>query len=158
GSSISESVPLYPSLLPSSVSCFPRRTNFVGTGRGVRRTNWKIRGHTYKSSIWSSTAAPTGQLNSSCNRAACASRNACRRAVFTNCDLGVSPDCGSVDRRDASDKGVRPTPTPAIDDNDGVMTHATPSIEPAASPWRLSVAPMMDWTDRHCRYFHRLLS
>jgi len=23
---------------------------------------------------------------------------------------------------------------------------------------RLSVAPMMDWTDRHCRYFHRVLS
>jgi len=23
---------------------------------------------------------------------------------------------------------------------------------------RLSVAPMMDWTDRHCRYFHRQLS
>ncbi|MGB2374124.1 MAG: tRNA dihydrouridine(20/20a) synthase DusA, partial [Candidatus Puniceispirillaceae bacterium] len=21
----------------------------------------------------------------------------------------------------------------------------------------LCVAPMMDWTDRHCRYFHRLL-
>jgi len=28
--------------------------------------------------------------------------------------------------------------------------------DPAA--WRLCVAPMMDWTDRHCRYFHRLLS
>lgn len=27
-----------------------------------------------------------------------------------------------------------------------------------AGPWRTSVAPMMDWTDRHCRYFHRLLS
>jgi tRNA-dihydrouridine synthase A len=26
------------------------------------------------------------------------------------------------------------------------------------SPWRLSVAPMMDWTDRHCRHFHRLLT
>ncbi len=26
------------------------------------------------------------------------------------------------------------------------------------NPWRLSVAPMMDWTDRHCRFFHRLLS
>ena len=26
------------------------------------------------------------------------------------------------------------------------------------NPWHLSVAPMMDWTDRHCRYFHRLLS
>nr|WP_259372570.1 tRNA dihydrouridine(20/20a) synthase DusA [Methylibium petroleiphilum] len=26
------------------------------------------------------------------------------------------------------------------------------------NPWRLSVAPMMDWTDRHCRHFHRLLS
>lgn len=25
-------------------------------------------------------------------------------------------------------------------------------------PCRLSVAPMLDWTDRHCRYFHRLLS
>nr|WP_315848330.1 tRNA dihydrouridine(20/20a) synthase DusA [uncultured Rhodoferax sp.] len=28
----------------------------------------------------------------------------------------------------------------------------------ASNPWRLSVAPMMDWTDRHCRFFHRLLS
>ncbi len=27
-----------------------------------------------------------------------------------------------------------------------------------ADAWRLSVAPMMDWTDRHCRYFHRLLT
>jgi len=26
------------------------------------------------------------------------------------------------------------------------------------SPWRLSVAPMMEWTDRHDRYFLRLLS
>ena len=24
--------------------------------------------------------------------------------------------------------------------------------------WRMSVAPMMDWTDKHCRYLHRLLS
>ncbi|WP_242109027.1 tRNA dihydrouridine(20/20a) synthase DusA [Luteimonas aquatica] len=24
--------------------------------------------------------------------------------------------------------------------------------------WRLSVAPMMDWTDTHCRVFHRLLA
>ncbi len=29
-------------------------------------------------------------------------------------------------------------------------------IDPLA--FRLTVAPMMDWTDRHCRYFHRLLS
>ena len=29
---------------------------------------------------------------------------------------------------------------------------------PAPSPWRLSVAPMLDWTDRHCRFFHRLLT
>ncbi|MES1979196.1 MAG: tRNA dihydrouridine(20/20a) synthase DusA [Pseudomonadota bacterium] len=37
---------------------------------------------------------------------------------------------------------------------------SSPSALPEAgfSPWRLSVAPMMDWTDRHCRYFHRLLS
>ncbi len=25
-------------------------------------------------------------------------------------------------------------------------------------PHRFAVAPMIDWTDRHCRYFHRLLS
>ena len=24
--------------------------------------------------------------------------------------------------------------------------------------WRFSIAPMMDWTDRHCRVFHRILS
>jgi tRNA-dihydrouridine synthase A len=32
------------------------------------------------------------------------------------------------------------------------------SISIPSDSWRLSVAPMMDWTDRHCRYFHRLLS
>src|SRR5262245_15642128 len=26
------------------------------------------------------------------------------------------------------------------------------------SPWRFCCAPMMDWTDRHCRFFHRLLT
>jgi tRNA-dihydrouridine synthase A len=26
------------------------------------------------------------------------------------------------------------------------------------NPWALCVAPMMDWTDRHCRSFHRVLS
>lgn len=31
-------------------------------------------------------------------------------------------------------------------------------ISPNHAPYRFSVAPMMDWTDRHCRYFHRLLS
>ena len=32
------------------------------------------------------------------------------------------------------------------------------SNSPAISPWRLSVAPMLDWSDKHCRYFHRLLT
>ena len=36
--------------------------------------------------------------------------------------------------------------------------HTHQALTAALSPWRLSVAPMMDWTDRHCRYFHRLLS
>lgn len=26
------------------------------------------------------------------------------------------------------------------------------------NPWRACVAPMLDWTDRHCRFFHRQLS
>ena len=25
-------------------------------------------------------------------------------------------------------------------------------------PWRFCIAPMMEWTDRHCRFFHRLLT
>ncbi len=40
-------------------------------------------------------------------------------------------------------------------DNAGVNDTSAP---PTFSPWRLSVAPMLDWTDRHCRYFHRLLT
>lgn len=31
----------------------------------------------------------------------------------------------------------------------------SPGTEGCFAPFRLSVAPMMDWTDRHCRYFHR---
>jgi tRNA-dihydrouridine synthase A len=41
------------------------------------------------------------------------------------------------------------------------LEQAAPALSRPAtplSPWRMSVAPMMDWTDRHCRYFHRLLS
>ncbi|HPG04831.1 MAG TPA: tRNA dihydrouridine(20/20a) synthase DusA [Beijerinckiaceae bacterium] len=38
------------------------------------------------------------------------------------------------------------------------MSHASPIPTGAASPWRFSVAPMMDWTDRHCRFFHRLMT
>lgn len=34
----------------------------------------------------------------------------------------------------------------------------TPADLPAAPPWRLSVAPMLDWTDSLCRRFHRALS
>jgi tRNA-dihydrouridine synthase A len=34
---------------------------------------------------------------------------------------------------------------------------ATP-VGPELSGWRFSVAPMMDWTDRHCRAFHRVLT
>ena len=32
------------------------------------------------------------------------------------------------------------------------------TLLPAPETTRLSVAPMMDWTDRHCRAFHRLLA
>ncbi|HBO0560443.1 TPA: tRNA-dihydrouridine synthase, partial [Pseudomonas aeruginosa] len=33
-----------------------------------------------------------------------------------------------------------------------------PTNAPAALSRRFSVAPMMDWTDRHCRFFLRQLS
>ena len=40
------------------------------------------------------------------------------------------------------------------------MFDAPPPTAPAIrhDGWRFSVAPMMDWTDRHCRSFHRALS
>ena len=38
----------------------------------------------------------------------------------------------------------------------GPITRNIPQSSP--NRWKVSVAPMMDWTDRHCRYFHRLLS
>ncbi|MDR0219513.1 MAG: tRNA dihydrouridine(20/20a) synthase DusA [Enterobacteriaceae bacterium] len=37
---------------------------------------------------------------------------------------------------------------------DGVIKGEVRKFKPS----RFSVAPMLDWTDRHCRYFHRLLS
>jgi tRNA-dihydrouridine synthase A len=39
------------------------------------------------------------------------------------------------------------------------MTFASQTpLDPLRRARRVSVAPMMDWTDRHCRHFHRLLS
>ena len=35
---------------------------------------------------------------------------------------------------------------------------STPATKPHYPLQRFSVAPMLDWTDRHCRYFHRLLT
>ncbi|MBU3725402.1 MAG: tRNA dihydrouridine(20/20a) synthase DusA [Burkholderiaceae bacterium] len=32
------------------------------------------------------------------------------------------------------------------------------SMHSSAPDYQLSVAPMMDWTDRHCRFFHRLIA
>ena len=37
------------------------------------------------------------------------------------------------------------------------MTEKTTKSEKLAQ-WRFCVAPMMEWTDRHCRFFHRLLT
>ena len=34
----------------------------------------------------------------------------------------------------------------------------TASVDLRPDPWRFCVAPMLDWSDRHCRVFHRLLS
>lgn len=38
------------------------------------------------------------------------------------------------------------------------MTQLASAASRYADSLRLSVAPMMDWTDRHCRVFHRLLA
>ena len=39
------------------------------------------------------------------------------------------------------------------------IIQAMPEPTPVtADRWKMSIAPMMDWTDRHCRFFHRLLT
>src|SRR5215475_11712999 len=40
----------------------------------------------------------------------------------------------------------------------GIDPNATTASHATHAAWRLCVAPMMDWTDRHCRFFHRLLA
>ena len=42
--------------------------------------------------------------------------------------------------------------------DDVTHTRGEAHSDEALADWRLCVAPMMDWTDRHCRYFHRLLT
>lgn len=50
-------------------------------------------------------------------------------------------------------------PSPQLGENSPMNdTRAPHAGGEVGNPWRMSVAPMMDWTDRHCRYFHRLLS
>ena len=52
------------------------------------------------------------------------------------------------------------SPFSALPPNSGATSGTGSAPESQAQPAypRLSVAPMMDWTDRHCRYLHRLLS
>jgi tRNA-dihydrouridine synthase A len=41
---------------------------------------------------------------------------------------------------------------------ENIVVDTAPASSFPGSDWRLCVAPMLDWTDRHCRYFHRQLS
>ena len=59
------------------------------------------------------------------------------------------PRCGSAVGRSDRTSGA-PNMSP---NRDG---RAQLNLSPTS--WRLCVAPMMDWTDRHCRFFHRLLT
>ena len=45
-----------------------------------------------------------------------------------------------------------------VADKNLIETAGNAGISVLSDAWSLSVAPMLDWTDRHCRYFHRLLS
>jgi tRNA-dihydrouridine synthase A len=54
----------------------------------------------------------------------------------------------------ARDRSADPRPGPG----DACRSRDNGGVSTPLNPWRLSVAPMMDWTDRHCRYFHRLIT
>ncbi len=58
----------------------------------------------------------------------------------------------------AGDTTIAITHRPCAEAGAGII--AAMLSRPSMSPhrWTASVAPMMDWTDRHCRFFHRLLS
>jgi len=43
-------------------------------------------------------------------------------------------------------------------ENSGAIDKKTVEASAPYAAWRLCVAPMVDWTDRHCRVFHRLMS
>src|SRR5476651_368365 len=44
------------------------------------------------------------------------------------------------------------------DSSNQYQKHANSYTMPKYSAQRFSVAPMLDWTDRHCRHFHRLMT
>ena len=85
---------------------------------------------------------------------------------------GKAADGHVVKRHSASVRRARASPVSAMQNPQTVIVNDAlhdcalpdrPSQDPVPmnephSPWRLSVAPMMDWTDRHCRYFHRLIT
>jgi hypothetical protein len=54
--------------------------------------------------------------------------------------------------------------TPQVSASHWTIGHATNTRPESArrvtpnQPHRFCIAPMMDWTDRHCRFFHRLLT
>jgi hypothetical protein len=48
---------------------------------------------------------------------------------------------------------------PTVDARDWIDRWPQANFRPmAAYAHPFAVAPMMDWTDRHCRFFHRLLT
>lgn len=49
--------------------------------------------------------------------------------------------------------GVNPKPAESVG-----LQEAPWALSGGAVRWRVSVAPMLDWTDRHCRFFHRLIT
>jgi len=53
---------------------------------------------------------------------------------------------------------VRPAPADPVTDPMPTDFRPFTDVGPAGRDWRFCVAPMLDWTDRHCRYFHRQLS
>ncbi|NRP11756.1 tRNA-dihydrouridine(20/20a) synthase [Aliiroseovarius sp. xm-m-379] len=62
------------------------------------------------------------------------------------------PTVNRITPKDIAEDGADDLRTGGHENGANALTH---NAQKAA---RLSVAPMMDWTDRHCRYFHRLMS
>lgn len=78
-------------------------------------------------------------------------------ALIALCYINVSPclPCQFYNKQTISQPYLKENPNNVMSNT---LSSPLASAQTQINLNRFSVAPMLDWTDRHCRYFHRILS